>query len=252
MTSIRTILLAVLSLITVSLTGCFSSHPKDIKAFLRPSKVSVTAETYVLQPPDEVEIHCSKVPEINLQRQQIRPDGKVSFEALGEVQAAGKTPGELAELLREKAIMLYALTGEHPIDVRVVVYRSRVYYVLGEVSFPGPKEATGRDTALTALAEARPTILAWLNRIQVIRPSEDKKTKPKIFEFDYDRMTAHGDTTKNVLLQEGDIIYVPPTVLAAISMKVEEVIRPIARAFSGVYIMQTGRPVGGGYGGGGY
>jgi polysaccharide export outer membrane protein len=251
MTSKRTIVLAVLSLITITLAGCFSSHPKDIEAFIMPYKVNVTAETYLLQPPDEVEIHCSKVPEINLQHQQIRPDGKISFEALGEVQAAGKTPAELAGLLQEKAIMLYALTGEHPIDVRVVVYRSKVYYVLGEVAFPGPKEATGRDTALTALAEARPTVLAWLERIQVVRPSEDKKTRPKIFELNYDKMSAHGDTTKNVLLQEGDIIYVPPTVLAAISMKIEEVIRPIARAFSGVYITQSGgRSYGGGYDGG--
>ena len=53
-------------------------------------------------------------------------------------------------------------------------------------------------------------------------------------------MAAHGELGKNVLLQEGDIIYVPPTVLSAISMKIEEVIRPIARAFSGVYIMQSG------------
>jgi hypothetical protein len=64
-------------------------------------------------------------------------------------------------------------------------------------------------------------------------------------------MAAHGDASKNILLQEGDIIYVPPTVLAAIAMKVEEVIRPIARAFAGVNIVQTGgRQRVGGYDGG--
>ena len=40
--------------------------------------------------------------------------------------------------------------------------------------------------------------------------------------------------------QEGDIIYVTPTVLAAVAMKVEEFLRPIARAFSGYYIMGGG------------
>jgi hypothetical protein len=63
-------------------------------------------------------------------------------------------------------------------------------------------------------------------------------------------MIAHGDTTKDVLLQDGDIIYVPPTVLAAVAMKIEEVIRPIARAFSGYYIMQPEYGGRGGYGGG--
>ncbi|MHC4158390.1 MAG: polysaccharide biosynthesis/export family protein [Planctomycetota bacterium] len=239
MLSKRTILIVILPFVTI--TGCFSARPENIQAFLMPSEVSVTAESYVLQPPDEIEVHCSKVPEIHLQRQQIRPDGKVSFEALGEIQAAGKTPGELAEILREKVIMLYALTGEHPIDVRVVVHMSRVYYVLGEVFFPGPKESTGRDTVLTALAEARPSILGWISRVQVIRPSTDENIEPKIFELDYEKMIAHGDTSKNVLLQEGDIVFVPPTVLAAISMKVEEAVRPIARAFSTVNIV-AGRP----------
>jgi len=232
----RTIVVAILSLTTISLTGCFSSHPKDIEAFLKPYEVDVTAKSYTLQPPDEIEIHCSKVPEVHLKRQQIRPDGKVTFEALGEIQAAGKTPEELSGLLQEKIIMLYALTGEHPIDVRVVVYKSGVYYVLGEVSFPGPKKFTGRDTALTAIADAQPTVLAWINRIQVIRPSADKNVRPKIFELNYDKMTAHGNTSKNVLLQEGDIIYLPPTVLAAIALKVEEFLRPIGRAFSTVYM----------------
>lgn len=137
--------------------------------------------------------------------------------------------------------MLYALTGEHPIDVRVVVYRSRMYYVLGEVHFPGPRESTGRDTVLTALSEARPSVLGWISRIQVIRPSEDENVDPKIFELDYEKMIAHGDTSQNVLLQEGDIVFVPPTVLAAIAMKVEEFVRPIARAFSTVNIV-AGRP----------
>lgn len=48
------------------------------------------------------------------------------------------------------------------------------------------------------------------------------------------------DTNKNVLLQEGDIIYVPPTILDWMALKVEEVIRPIARAFSGISTVRRG------------
>jgi len=250
----RIIKVMILLLITISLTSCFSSNPKNIEAFLKPREVDVTAEKYVLQPPDGIEIHCSNVPEIHLQRQQIRPDGKVSFEALGEIEAAGKTPAEVTEMLKKKVSELYTLPGDSPIDVRVFAYLSKVYYVLGQVSRPGPKNYTGRDTLLSALAEAQPTPLAWEERIQVIRPSEDKSVRPKIFEVNFDRMSAHGDTSKDVLLQEGDIIYVPPTVLAAAAMVLEEMIRPIARAFSGAYMVQAGptgmdRYYGGGYGG---
>lgn len=246
-------LLALISIITllINLTGCFSSRPEDIKAFLKPEKAIVSAKTYILQPPDEIEIHCSKVPEIHLQRQRIRPDGNVTFENLGSIPAAGKTPEEVADILRAKVLELYALAGDKPIDVRIATYQSKLFYVLGEVARPGPKIYTGRDTVLSAIAAAVPTVLAWEERTQVIRPSRNKDEKPKIFELNFRDMMVHGDTSKDVLLQEGDIIYIPPTILASIAQVVEEFVRPIGSAFSTINVVQRAE-AGGGYGGGGY
>jgi polysaccharide export outer membrane protein len=231
----------ILSLLTISLTGCFSSNPKDIRAFLMPSDVDVSIRDYILHPPDEIEIHCSAAAEIDGQSQQIRPDGRISFEGVGELYAAGKTPAQIANEIKEKVLDLYQLEGNQPVDVRVVAFRSKRYYVLGQVGSPGPQVYTGRDTVLGALALAgSPTVMAWGDRIQVVRPSPVKNVKPKIFEFNYDKAAAHGDASKDVLLQPGDVIYVPPTILAAVAMKLEEFISPIARAFSGYYIMGGG------------
>ena len=230
----------LLLVVVVGLGGCFSSNPADINAFLKPDQVDVTLDRYVLQPPDEIEIHCTNVPELNMQRQRVRPDGKVSFEALGEFYAAGKTPQEFAEELAKEVARLYKLVGEKPIEVRVVAYLSQSYYVMGQVYAPGRKLYTGRDSVLAALADARPNPMAWIERIQVIRPSADENVKPKIFEVNLQRMMVHGELEKNVLLNEGDIIYVPPTILAAAALKIEEALRPIARAFSGAYIVQSG------------
>lgn len=241
MKSSRTVLWMILSLLIVNLSGCFSSNPKDISAFLMPNNVDVSTRNYILQPPDEIEVHCIAVPEINLQRQQIRPDGKISFEKIGEFEAAGKTPAQVANELRGKILELYQIEGQNPVDVRVAAFRSKRYYVLGQVNNPGAQAYSGRDTVLGAIALAgSPNPMAWVERIQVIRPSSSKNVKPKIFEFNYDRAAAHGDASKDVLLEEGDIIYVPPTVLAAAAMKIEEFVRPIARAFSGYYIMGGG------------
>jgi polysaccharide export outer membrane protein len=237
----RAVIWTLLSLLTVSLTGCFSSNPKDLKAFLMPNKVDVSARNYILHPPDEIEIHCSAVPEIHTQRQQIRPDGRIGFEAIGEIDVAGKTPSQVANILRGKILELYQVEGDNPIDVRVVAFRSKRIYVLGQVGSPGAQVYTGRDTVLGAIALAgSPTILAWEERIQIVRPSSNKSIKPKIFEFNFDRAAAHGDATKDVLLQEGDIIYVPPTILAAAAMVIEEFMRPITRAFSGYYMFGGG------------
>ncbi len=232
----------ILSLIMFGLTGCFSSNPENIQAFLMPYMVDTTSDTYILQPPDKVVVYCMKVPEIHEQLQQIRPDGKISFEGVGELEAAGKSPEQLAIDLRVKVLDRYKadLVDEKSIDLRVAAFQSKVYYVLGQVYEPGPRIYTGRDTVLTALALARPNPMAWKERIQIIRPSYDENVEAKVFELNFDRMIAHGDTRMNVLLQEGDVIYVPPTVLGWIALRIEEVIRPIARAFSGVYTVRRG------------
>lgn len=240
------------------IAGCFSANPADIQAFVKPYEVDVTAEHYILQPPDEIEIHCSQVPEIHLQRQQIRPDGKVSFEALGEIEVAGKTPADVATDIEKKVETLYTLPGPNPVDVRIAAYASKVFYIVGQVLRPGPRNYTGRDSLLTALAAAQPNPMAWEQCVQVVRPSSDKNADPKIFEVNYEKMIVHGDTSKDVLLEEGDIVYVPPTVLAAVGMVLEELFSPIARAFYGWYLVSN--PPGtyeGGYtprggGGGGY
>ncbi len=246
----RVLWLVVLSAIMISGTGCFSSRPADIEAFLKPRQVSVTAKNYILQPPDQIEIRCSKVPEIHLQRQQIRPDGMLSFEGLGEIEAAGRTVEEVANALRARVLELYRIEGTRSVDIVIVTFRSKAYYVLGEVYLPGKKEYTGRDSVLSALAEAQLNPMAWKQRVQVIRPSSDPNIRPKIFEINYDKLVAHGDTSQNVLLQEGDVIYVPPTILASIAQVIEEFARPIGRAFSTVTIVQRAQI--GGVGSGGY
>ena len=233
------ILTILMSGIVLFLNGCFPSNPEDIEVFVRPDRVNVISDSYTLQPPDEVEIHCTKVPELHLVAQKIRPDGMVSFEGVGELKAAGKTPGQLANDIREKVMQMYSLSGENDVNVKIVTYRSSMYYVAGQVYFEGPKVCTGRDTVFTALSAARPTVLAWEKRVQVVRPTrEPEVNRARIFEVNYKKMIAHGDLSKDVLLEEGDIIYVPPTVLAAIGMVIEELVRPIGRAFSTVNIVQ--------------
>lgn len=222
------------------IAGCdFNSNPAHFNAFTTPPQVQVNLDNYTLLPPDEIEVICTKIPEVHEVVQRIRPDGRVSFEALGEFYVAGQTPAQVAEQIRKRALSLYAISGDYPIDVRVSTFASKYYYVMGQVNFPGPKLVTGRDSALRALAQAQPTVLGWIQRIQIIRPSYDPNNlEPKIFEFNLRDVTRDGDISKDVLLEQGDIVYVPPTVLAAIGMKVEEFVRPIGRAFSTVNVVQ--------------
>ena len=104
----KVILQSLVLVFVAFLAGCFSSNPQDIAAFVHPEQVDVNADNYIMQPPDEIEVYCTKAPEIHAQRQRIRPDGKVSFEALGELHAAGRTPKQLADALKDKIIKFYS------------------------------------------------------------------------------------------------------------------------------------------------
>jgi polysaccharide export outer membrane protein len=229
-----TVVLACASL----LAGCYAK-PENIQAWSKPYETNVTADRYVVQPPDELELRCAQVPEVNLQRQRVRPDGKVSFEVLGDFEVAGKTPEEISIDVGKRVKEHYTLSEDHAVDVRIAVFASHVYYVLGQVGRPGPRNYSGRDSTLMAISEAQPNTMAWQKRVQVVRPAGQEGTEPLIFEINFKQMRARGDTTKDVLLQEGDIVYVPPTVLASIGMVLEEFISPVARAFYGAYLVQN-------------
>jgi hypothetical protein len=58
--------------------------------------------------------------------------------------------------------------------------------------------------------------------------------------------------SKDVLLQEGDVIYVPPTILAAAALKIGEFIQPLGAALRGAYMLDVVGAGGYSYTGEGY
>jgi polysaccharide export outer membrane protein len=218
-----------LTILTLGLLfcGCDACRSKDTGSFTLPHEANVTVAEYRLQPADEITIKSSRIPELHEQAQVIRPDGKVSYEIVGDISVAGKTPEEVAEILSKKISKTYKIQEEHPINVQVSAFQSKLYYILGQVREPGAKRFTGRETVMSAIAKAVPTFQAWEERIQLIRPSTGEEVEAQICKLNFHRMIKYGDMRKNVLLKEGDVIYVPPTILAAIGFTIGELVTPI-------------------------
>ena len=61
--------------------------------------------------------------------------------------------------------------------------------------------------------------------VRVVRPSADPNEIREI-TIDVTRMMQEGDLRNNLLLQEGDIVYVPPTPLGWVGLRVQEVLFP--------------------------
>ena len=226
------------------LPGCFSANKEDLSAFTRPDMANVSMDHYIIQPPDTLTIIASNIPELEGagtqvgQSQVVRPDGMISFENIGEISVAGKTPRQVAEILSETLMDMYKLIGDYPVDVRIN-NASKLYFILGMVRNPGAKVFSGRETTLAAVSRAVPNSLAWRSKIQVIRPSLDPSIPSKIFCMDFKAMTVHGKMQGDVLLQEGDIIYVPPTILASIGLTVHELVSPILSGGSAARMLES-------------
>ncbi len=118
--------------------------------------------------------------------------------------------------------------------VEVAGQNSSYYYIVGEVESPGARRVTGRDNVLRVIADARPTFLAWKAKIRLVRPGKAPEDR-KIIEIDYDKVVHAGDSNPDYLMQEGDIIEVPPTPLAWVGLRVRELlypVTPIAQAYA--------------------
>ena len=110
--------------------------------------------------------------------------------------------------------------------MQVVRYASKRFFVFGQVSSPGAYFFDGSNTVLNTMAQARPTHMADPSKIMILRPTADGQVEARM-TIDLDRMITTGDTSLNAFLQDGDIIFVPPTGFAQVGMALQQVLLPM-------------------------
>lgn len=206
-------------------TGCGPSDG-EINAFVHDYEADVTGGEYIVQPPDTMEITSPNCPEVDGETPTVNADGKITLKLVGDVKVAGLTPIEIARKLEANLQRFY----QRPVcSVRVIDRRSKRIYVFGEVDGTGPHPYTGRDTVLSILGKARPTFSAWADRVHVIRPSHEDG-KRHVIVVNANDIIKRGNLEKNFHLLEGDILYVPPTPLAYVGQKLQELLQPMQPA----------------------
>lgn len=206
-------------------SGCAAKNV-DMLHFLREREHEVSAIEYRVGIPDGLAITAPRIEEINAEFQNIHPDGKISLKLLGDVKVVGMTAKEIAAKLE---VLLSRYYVDPKVSVRVLGYNSKKYYVYGEGIPAGPRPFTGRDTLLDAVMPAVSNYLSWTARVKVIRPSHGDEP-PRELTIDVDRMVKTGDWSQNILLEPNDVVYVPPTLLAAFTQGVRAVLLPVGPA----------------------
>jgi len=136
----------------------------------------------------------------------VRLDGRISLKHVGDVQAAGLTPTQLADMLKT----LFATVYDNPV-VTVVLQKSgsQRYTVMGKVGKPGVYPINYPINLVQAIAEAG-GFDQWSNsKVTVVRKESGELTKEfqgNTLKFDYDDFLAGKHLERNVIIKSGDII----------------------------------------------
>jgi len=143
----------------------------------------------------------------------VRPDGKISLPLVNDVQAAGLTPMQLRDALKQK-LAEYAPAAE--ISVIVGEVQSFNVSLIGKVQRANRYKLKTPTTVLDLLALAGGFAeFADPDRIVVLRPEPlivpGRRTGQayKRIQFNYKKVISAGGESDNVLLQPGDIVVVP-------------------------------------------
>jgi polysaccharide biosynthesis/export protein len=203
--------------------GCATPKYADVKAFVQAHNHDVVDSTYRSKPTDIVNIASPTCPEVDGATVRVGSDGTVMLRLLGAVKVSTLTDKEIAAKL-EKLLARYYVDPR--VEVRLTSPMSRCIYVFGQVGNSGPRPFTGQDTLLNVLAASRPTMIAWGEQVKVIRPSPNPNEVREL-TIDVTKMMNNGDMRNNLLLQEGDIVYVPPTPLGWVGLRLYEVLFPL-------------------------
>jgi polysaccharide biosynthesis/export protein len=158
---------------------------------------------YIIQPDDMLEIFVWKEPDLT-RKVRVRPDGRISFPLIQDLQAAGINPGELkAEVEKKLGDFLNAPS------VTVIVENIQGYnvYVLGKVQKPGKYTAEKPVTVLQALALAG-GFQDFANKTEITITRTIGKDST-VFKFNYSDVIKGKRVGQNIILKPGDVVVVP-------------------------------------------
>ena len=163
---------------------------------------ATSADSYVIGPSDILTVTVWKEPTLsgNL---LVRPDGMISMSLLGDVQASGMTPLQLANQIAAK---LKKYIQDPNVSVVLTQINSKKVFLLGEVQKKGPVDMTPGMTVLQAIASAGGlTDFADSKKIYILRDEAGSHQKIPVRY----KEALRGNSELNIVLKTGDTIVVP-------------------------------------------
>ena len=169
--------------------------------FLFCTFVSGEIEEYVLQPGDVISINIVEHPEFS-GRHKIRPDGRINYPVIGEIDVASLTCAQLVKIMQGK---LSSYVNNPVASVAIESYYANKIFAIGDIARSGEYQIYEPIDILKAIAMCGGLKSSKAKIVKIIRGDG---TIISVNMRDLWNNSSKYDTRK-YLLYPGDTIYVP-------------------------------------------
>jgi polysaccharide export outer membrane protein len=129
------------------------------------------------------------------------------------------------------------------VSVNVLQYRNKKILVLGEVKLPGLYQYEGKMTVFNAIGLAGGYEKhAELKNVLIVRNASFKPKGPDFYLANLHKVIHDGNAAENLILEPGDIVYVPKNVMGTIGDFMDYYLSRIQPAADSYGAAMSGQP----------
>jgi polysaccharide biosynthesis/export protein len=180
---------------------------------------------YILQPGDVVTITVVEHPEFS-GKNKIRPDGRINYPVIGEIDVASLTCAQLVQIMQGK---LSSYVNNPVVSISIDEYYSNKIYIIGAVRSPGQFQIYEPIDVVKAIAMCGGYTNDNVKTLKIIRADGSVLSINA-----HDLLNKDKYDPKEYVLYPGDSMYVPEThawnwlifyyIIASIAMAVTAVV----------------------------
>ncbi|MDP3786631.1 MAG: polysaccharide biosynthesis/export family protein [Candidatus Omnitrophota bacterium] len=166
---------------------------------------------YYIGTGDVIEISVWDISELSKEI-TVRPDGKISYPLIGEVDVYGLSMSQLDDELTKR----FSVYIRHPqVTAILKKFEGKSVFVLGEVRSPGIYKYGGQMRLIEVISAAGGfTLNAAPRSVLVIRGDIVRNKNPQLIKIDAASIYSKARLGNNILLQPNDIIFVSRSFIA--------------------------------------
>jgi polysaccharide export outer membrane protein len=197
---------------------CLSGGLGGCGAPARPSLPVAEAEAapaagYLLGPGDTLTVFVHRAPELGAADVPVRPDGRLSLPLVPDIQAAGRTPTELARDVEERLKRYLREPNVTVITRSFIGLPNRQIRVIGEATQPLGMPYREGLTVLDVMIGARGlTRFAAGNSAEIIRrdPAAERGAgRREVIPVRLNDLLRAGDVSQDIAMRPGDTLVIP-------------------------------------------